>query len=958
MGRVHELERLRTAIAKVASGSGSIVLVSGETGVGKTRLAHEALVAASARGFLTLAGKGNPLTGDLPYGPVVEALARFLEKLDPPHRARLTQDLPALGQLIEGLDLPVPERFGDASLEKTRLFESVLRFLDRSSRGAPLALLLDDLQWFDRSSLELLAYLAKDLPELPILLVGTYRSDEAEETESLDALVHTFRRAQITHEIELTPLGETELGEIITSFLEGTVPPMVVEWVTQQSAGIPLFAEALVGALRDQGGLERVGDRWILVGTLDSSAPPLVRDIVRQRFHRLTEPERQLVEVAAVAGADVPHAVLEEVFGPADLSQHLSRLLATGILVERATSEVAYGFAHPLMAQVAYEDTSPFRRRQLHARFAAAWDQRAPLEFDRLAFHYRGAVPDVDASRALEVSVAAGARALDRYANAEALEHLEAVLRLRSLADFDLTERILVLLGEARYRTGDVSGAVEAWDEAMSITSDAAEPVRVARLHNLAARALAEANYEAADRRVEAGLTVLADSEASDDLLEILYLGVITAHRIGWLDLAEARIRAMAEAVGRVRTDKARALLTVAEATISLDRGDYQGAVAALEERGGALSEGGPQVEMRGRMVMAAVAAAWGDLRVLRETNRRAAELVRRTGVPSGEIRLQLSSFLEGFYGGDWERAREIAEETRLLAETIDHADALLLAGLLEALLSAFRGDLEHAQRQVAEARAGSDLRVRYRPVQDILRDVEALVALEGGDADAALAILGARRFTPGPLPPLGLIVRGEAEARAGKPAEALKTAEVFERYGPVGSFPEAMGRRMRGLAAGALHDSDEAIRHLSHAWSTFDSLGLPFEAARAGIELAEATVRSGRNDPDLGDRLVSWHQVTSQLGASRYVGRARRLLHAVGGALPSEPTVGELTPRQLEVADLVAEGLTNAEIGEQLFISVRTVHSHLDHIYTRLGLNSRAALAAWVTERRLRASP
>lgn len=951
VGRAREQERLRKVIARVATGSGSVALISGETGVGKTRLARETVSAASARGFRSLVGKANPLTGDVAYGPIVEALARYLRGLDPPDRARTTDALPALGQLIEGLDLPLPERLGDPSLEKTRLFESVLRLLDRSARAGPFVFLLDDLQWFDRSSLELLGYIAKDLSELPILLVGTYRSDDTDASALLAGLVQSLRRGHLTEEIELAPLSDVEIGEVLASYLGSPAPDSVVVWVSQQAAGIPLFAEALAADLRDHGTLRQEGDRWIQVGPLEGSAPPLVRDAIRERLGRLEEGDRRLVNLVAVSGGEVPYPVLQEVAVSYEPDAGLKTLTLVGLLEERVGDEVVYAVAHPLTALVAYEDLAGPRRRELHARFAEVWEKRRPEDLDQLAYHYRGALPEIDPVRALEVSVAAGERALDRYANSEALEHFEAALRLVPAGRSDLADRILVSLGESRFRTGDSVGAVDAWDRVATETDNGPVLLQVR-----AARALSEIDYDACDHRVEEGLALLSDRAPSEELVELLFLGVVIAHRVDARDLAEQRAHMISDAAGVVGTDRARALQAAAEVILELDLGDFRAALDTLETHYGIFPAGGPLIELRAHTSAGVIAAAWGDLPALREANRKAGDVVRRIGVPSGEIRLQLSAFLEAFYGGDWARAWEVATETRLLADALDHPASRFLAQLFEVLLFTFRGEFAEAERRLAEAKAEmAPHKEVHGPIFEISKSIEWTIAVERGESTGILSEFGPRTFVPGPLPPWSLAVRGEAEARGGRPAEALETASLFRNLGPTGSYPDAMADRLLGLAADTLGDFDEATRRLSAAYVGFDKLALPFGGARAGIEMAEVAKRAQQPGLISVELVAECFRAVTRLGAQRYVGRSRRLLSSLGASLPSDSGQEDLTPRQLEVAELVAEGLPNAEIAEQLFISVRTVHSHLDHIYTRLGLSSRASLASWVTEQRLR---
>jgi predicted ATPase len=163
VGRSEELGRVLAALARAAAGSGGTLLLAGEAGIGKSRLATETLTLARERGFVTVEGAAHPLQADLAYAPVLEALGPFLYGLEPVRLAALVRDLPDLGRLFVRLQLPPPEPLGDADLERTRLFEAVSRLVERVAAERPVALLVDDLHWADAASLELLHYLARGL---------------------------------------------------------------------------------------------------------------------------------------------------------------------------------------------------------------------------------------------------------------------------------------------------------------------------------------------------------------------------------------------------------------------------------------------------------------------------------------------------------------------------------------------------------------------------------------------------------------------------------------------------------------------------------------------------------------------------------------------------------------------------------------------------------------------------
>jgi predicted ATPase len=165
IGRATELDRVRAAIERASSAAGSTLLLAGEEGMGKSRLAAEALVLARQRGFLTLSGTAHALHTDLAYAPVLEAIGPFLAGLPAGHLSQLVRGLPDLSRLFGNLSLRPPSSLGDPALERTRLFEAVARLVERMAADRPLAILIDDLHWADHASLDLLHYVARGLAD-------------------------------------------------------------------------------------------------------------------------------------------------------------------------------------------------------------------------------------------------------------------------------------------------------------------------------------------------------------------------------------------------------------------------------------------------------------------------------------------------------------------------------------------------------------------------------------------------------------------------------------------------------------------------------------------------------------------------------------------------------------------------------------------------------------------------
>ena len=522
VGRETEQRRLADAVARVLGGSGAAVFISGEAGIGKTLLARRGLEVAANRSFQTLEGRAYPLDQSLAYAPMVEALGRCLRSLDAPEQSRVTKDLPALGRILEGIDLPAPEPLGSAALEKTRLFEAVLRLLDRMSRRAPVALFVDDLHWFDPASLEMLAYLVRDLPGLPIMLVGTYRRGDSFEGPELAALIQVMRRAGVAENIALGRLTDNEVTEMANRLLGGKAPMRLIEFLVTRSGGVPLFAEELLRSLRADGTLLSTGGQWVITTEPEASAPPLVRDVLRGELEALSMEQRRLVDLIAVGGDDVPRKVVLAVAEGPYAIDAMAELVGTDLVSEHGEPELRYRLRHPMIGEVAYAEMPAGERRRLHVRFAEVYEDTAPDDVDRIAYHYQGALPDVDINRVLDVSLAAGKGALAQYAHAQAVRHLEVATDLARRHRPEALPEVLMGLGEAKSRVGDLGAGVRIWEEAISLLDKGNAQRDIARLHKLMAGTLSDrGDFREADRHVAAGLAALEGGKPSDEHVEL-----------------------------------------------------------------------------------------------------------------------------------------------------------------------------------------------------------------------------------------------------------------------------------------------------------------------------------------------------------------------------------------------------------------------------------------------------
>ncbi|HEY2959580.1 MAG TPA: LuxR C-terminal-related transcriptional regulator, partial [Actinomycetota bacterium] len=360
---------------------------------------------------------------------------------------------------------------------------------------------------------------------------------------------------------------------------------------------------------------------------------------------------------------------------------------------------------------------------------------------------------------------------------------------------------------------------------------------------------------------------------------------------------------------------------------------------------------------------LAMTAVNVGDHRLAREHVLADLAQARQAGSPTLELSARFFMLAIDVATDAWEEVLREADEILALGSRVGFARGMATGLTGRAFVFAHRGQPEEAARCAAEARelygraAEAD-----RHIFTMVEIAEATAALAAGDPARARALAAAAVATPTVLPCLGLTVLGEAQVALGDPAGALETVSRLGGLGPDAPWPAACGSWVEGLALAALGKRAAALACLRRAADRLDGLGMPFQAARARLgwaEVAAAATDDHRAAAGRADAAEAAHRSLAafdRLGARPLADRARRLLRALGErpAPPPRTATGELSERELQVVRLVAAGLSNAEIAGRLFISPRTVTTHLQHVYARLGLPSRTALTRWVLERGL----
>ena len=464
VGRQAELGLLRDSLDRAVAGGQATVLVGGEAGVGKSRLVHDLIVQARQSGARALVGGCVELDGGgIPFAPLVEMIRAFAAELEP-------ADLDVvLGGARDEIARLVPELKDAAPVASddgrgpSRVLELTLGMIGRLAAVAPLMLVFEDVQWADRSTLDLLALLVARAGERRLLLVLTVRSDELHRAHPFRRMAAHWEQQRLAERLELERLGPQDVTAQIEAILGHRPEGDLIEFVAERSEGIPLFVEELLGAVRD--------------GRLDHDyLPPSLRDVLLARAELLSPSAQHVLRVVSAGGRWVPDRLLARVAelpGP-ELNAGLREAVEQQLLVVDATGR-GFGFRHELARAAIHEDLLPGERAQLHKAYAEAIEDTPELAgadldaVSMLAYHWLAAH---DLPRALPASVRAGRAAAEAWAPSAAQRHFELALELWSQVP-DAEQRAGVHhfeLLEAAAHSASRSGAL---DRALALVDEA-----------------------------------------------------------------------------------------------------------------------------------------------------------------------------------------------------------------------------------------------------------------------------------------------------------------------------------------------------------------------------------------------------------------------------------------------------------------------------------------------------
>ena len=983
IGRENDLQLLDRLMMQSSDRSGQIALISGEAGIGKSRLIREAKIRAP-QGMLIMEGHCFQTESALPYAPLLDLFRNFFATYSSAEIVRtMASSAPQLVKLFPELTVHFPDLTSapspDPKQEKQRLFQALEQTLTELAQNGPLIVVIEDLHWSDSTSLEFLLLLARRISSQPILLLITYRSDEW--TPELTHFLAELNRQRLGVEFGLKPMSPAEVDAMLRAILDLKTPisQEFLDTIFPLTEGNPFFIEEILKALIADGDIFYADGTWDRKEIDQLRIPRTIQDAVQRRTQQLDEPTLQALTLAAVMGRRFDFGLLQELLGvnEEELTTMLKALVKAQLVVEESADQFA--FRHALTREAIYTTLLLRERQNVHRTVGEAMERLYAEESIRshladLSYHfYTGGVWQ----KALEYSQKAGDQARTLYAQHEAIVYYSRALVAARQLKMMLGPELLSARGHAYEILGDFKSALDDFEQALKIAQEQG--------HGQAEwQTLIDLGFLWAGRDYQRTGEYFRRAEELAQKLNETKLHAHSLNRLGnWsvnightMQGLKSHYRALeifeqeADEQGMANTHDLLGMAAMQHGDQLGSYDEYQYAIhlfRKLDDKHGLISA----------LIGASNASYWDDTVLMPSQSRtenhevamEALELARQISWAAGQAFAEWGIAIGLANKGIFGEAITHAQESLRIATEIEHRQWITAAHYALGHIYVLMLQADLAIQNLEE---GLTLAKQLGSAWWIGNSTSDLVNayLLNGDTGQARSTLD---FIPLQADGFHTLIerrmlwaRGNLLLAENKSEEALQIAEHLLDSISSGNQPQPIPAllKLKGEALISLEQWKKAEQAL--------------DGAKGGAEQREALpllwqihcllgwlYQDQKNSEGAEKEFASARQVIQTLGANIAEEQLREeFIQRACESLPKEKTVskrqseaekfGGLTPRERDVARFLSQGKSNREIAEQLVLSERTVENHVGNILTKLGFNSRAQIAVWAVEKDL----
>jgi DNA-binding CsgD family transcriptional regulator/tetratricopeptide (TPR) repeat protein len=971
VGRQRELEMLTSQFDAAAGGRTRVALVAGEPGIGKTRLLLAVAARAAGKGALVLRGGASDAEGMPPYLPFLEALGQHIRIATPDTlRAQAGSVAPVLATILPELaqrlgELP-PSYPLPPEQARLRLYEAVGDYLAACAAPRAMLLILDDLHWADPASLDLLCHVARRQPTARLLILAAYREGEVMHRPSFNRALAELTRLRMLDMLALGPLTDQEVADLAAGQLGAPLDAAAIRLLGAHCEGVPFFAEELVRGWLETGALaQTAGDAqsstYRLTTAAEPALPPSIMGAVRQRLAHQAPEVLELLQTAAIIGRTFDITVLAEVMGrePELVELALQEAVLARLLVIDADATVSFG--HDKIRECLYQEVTTTRRRRLHGFIGRALEARPDAAESRrladLAFHF---ARSGDRARGAEYALSAAQHAMNAFASDEAMAHYRQARELIDAGDARRGE-LLLGLGEAAALAGVEREAATSFAAAKAWFEQEGQPLSAARAAHRAGQVLARLEeHRAALENYEAAVSLLEGNPRPELVRVLVDLGTLLAVSLHEQTAGIAHCGRALELATHLADDLLLAAACRALGNLLMRSNDLAEGIPLLERALSLATAADEPVEAAECCACLAPAYFWqGAIERSRQTTLRRLEFAQRCRDPF-QLR-HIYTWLAMLAGvqGRLAEAEQLLDREQVIVDRLASPEPRAWLQFCRGALAYERGDFAMADARLQEAMVmfraiGPGTLVWYLGFLGMAHAALGKMVEVCACIDELEALLKA-------LPP-GTMPTAEPLAYLTQIALALGDRERLTRYhkqlAPFqGQFRDLLIDRLLGEIETGQGDWAAAHDHLVAAEAVARREALVHELVRTMEAQADlALARRGRTSI-----VHAWERLEHAAGQIQGLGNAaeeRRLrgrLRSLGLPASQRPRIpAGLSAREAEVLHLVAAGKSNREIAGTLCLSESTVAHHLTSIFTKTGVDNRAAATAWAIHHEL----